>query len=394
MAPLSVLHVYKDCWPPVIGGIEKHIYWLSRHQAAHGLDVTVLVTNPSPFPRALRTEEARLLATESARVRVIRSARLFTVASTPISPWQALWQRRLAVDVVHLHFPYPPGEVANYVWGKGRVTVITYHCDVVRHRFILRLYQPLLRRVLERADAIVATSEAYVASSPFLRPHRQRVNVIPLGVDLSPFRELNTAQAQALRQRHAAPHPDWPVVLFVGRLRYYKGLDVLLRAVAPVPDVWVWVVGRGPMEETWRRLARELGIAHRVRFWGDVPEETLPLVYAAADLFVLPATQRAEAFGLVLVEAMAAGLPVISTELGTGTSTVNQHGETGLVVPPRDVEALRAAVRWLLDHPLERKRMGQAARERAFQEYDIAKTADRIIAVYEDVLSRAHARPG
>lgn len=392
MGSLSVLHVYKDYWPPVLGGIEKHVHWLSHHQAARGLHVTVLVTNPSPFPRSLRTEITRDPARGNGTVRVVRSARLFTAASTPISPSQALWQRRLSVDVVHLHFPYPPGEVANYLWGKARVTVITYHCDVVRHRFILWLYRPLLHRVLGRADAIIATSQAYVESSPLLRTYRQQVEIIPLGIDLTPFRHMDDAQARAFRQQHAAPHPEWPVVLFVGRLRYYKGVDVLLRAVAHLPDVWVWIVGRGPLEGKWRHLARELGIGHRVRFLGEVPEDVLPLVYRASDVFVLPATQRAEAFGLVLVEAMAAGLPVISTELGTGTSTVNVHGQTGLVVPPQDVEALRTALRWLLERPAERRRMGQAARERAFHEYDAVKVGDRVIALYEQLLAQTAAR--
>ena len=384
--PLRILHVYKDFWPPVPGGIEKHIHLLAYQQARRGHSVTVLVTNPTAFPYSLQTQVEERHVSPTGRVRIIRAGRLFTLASTPISPAQAWWQRRLTADVVHLHFPYPPGEVANDLWGRGRVTVLTYHSDVIRQQRILRVYRRLLHRILRRVHVLIATSDAYVRSSPILSAHRDRVRVIPLGIDLAPYRQIEAAQVQAWRQQYTAPHPEWPVVLFVGRLRYYKGVDVLLRAVVHLPQVWVWIAGRGPLEDTWRRLARSLGLEERVRFLGDVEEARLPALYAAADVFVLPATSRAEAWGVVLVEAMAAGLPVISTELGTGTSVVNRDGETGRVVPPGDVMALRAALKELLFDPERRRIMGARARARAFREFDIVRVADRVLALYHELL--------
>ncbi len=378
---MHILHVYKDYWPPVLGGIEKHLHTLATLQAQAGHQVTVLVTNPAPFPASLRTR----VTEERPGLRVVRAGRLVTVASTPLSPWQALWQARIHADVVHFHFPYPPGEVAHYLWGRARAAVMTYHSDVIRQRRILRLYRPLLHRVLARMDAIIATSRAYVSSSPFLRAHRDRVHVIPLGIDLKPFAQVDRAAAHALRREATAAHPEWPVVLFVGRLRYYKGVDVLLRALTQVPQAWLWVVGRGPMETPWRQLAHTLGLAPRVRFWGDVPEATLYLLYAAADIFVLPATSRAEALGLVQIEAMASGLPVISTELHTGTSEVNVHGRTGLVVPPGDVAALAQALQTLVAQPILRRRLGEAARARA-REYDATRMAQQVLALYERLL--------
>ncbi len=322
MNAIRVLHVYKDYYPPTLGGIEKHIHTLAHHQTLQGLDVTVLVTNPSRFPRGLRT---RVEGPPTQAYRIIRAGRILTVASTPISPVQAWFQARLAVDIVHLQFPYPPGEVANYLWGRGKKTVITYHSDVVRQRVILWLYRPLLLQVLHKADAIIATSPAYVASSPFLNRVRERVRVIPLGINLHPFLFLNRERACRLRKRLVG-NGDTSVFLFVGRLRYYKGVDVLLRALAQVEGARLWVVGSGPMERKWREQAQDLGLGGRVHFLGDVPEEELPLYYGASDVFVLPSTSRAEAMGLAMVEAMAAGRPVISTELGTGTSFVNVHG--------------------------------------------------------------------
>ena len=385
---IRVLHVYKDYYPPVLGGIEKHLHALAHLQAAQGLDVTVLVTNPAPFPRGMRTITSSERPTEEGdrRVRIIRAARLFTVASTPISLAQAWKQLHLETDIVHLHFPYPPGEVVNYLGRKAKATVITYHSDVIRQRVILRLYRPLLWRVLKRADAIIASSPGYVESSPFLSRLRERVRVIPLGIDLTPF--LGVSQERARRhRRRLLGNREVPIVLFVGRLRYYKGVDVLLRALAHVPEAELWIVGTGPQGEEWKRLARTLGLGERVHFLGDVPEGDLPLYYAAADLFVLPSVSRAEALGLVLIEAMASGIPVISTELGTGTSFVNVHGETGLVVPAGDVQALAAAMRDLLAQPEVRARMGRAARERAVREFRADLMAARITEVYTDLLT-------
>lgn len=380
---MHILHVYKD-YPPVLGGIEAHIQTLARHQVHQGLQVTVLVTNPAPLPAGLRTR----VSLEDG-VTVIRSGRCLTTASTPLSPVQAWWQRRLRPDVVHLHFPYPPGEVANLLWGQGRVTVITYHSDVIRQQLILRLYRPLLRRVLARADAIIATSHAYVTSSPFLAPLADSVQVIPLGIDLDPFLHADQAAARTLRARFTGDRSDHHLLLFVGRLRYYKGVDVLLRALVQVPGAVLLVVGAGPMKQAWEALARDLGLGPRVHFLGDVPAEALPAHYAAADLFILPATSRAEAMGLVLVEAMATGVPVISTELGTGTSYVNQHGVTGLVVPPGDVTALTAAIDTLLADPRRRERMGRRAQARVRQEFDAAMMAERVLEVYTRALGCA-----
>ncbi len=378
MGPLRVLHVYKD-YPPVLGGIEKHIHTLAHLQVHMGLEVTVLVTNPQPFPRSTRT------SVDPGPPRVIRAGRWSTIASTPLSLAQAAWQRRLTADIVHLHFPYPPGEVANYLWGRGRRTVLTYHSDVVRQRILLRLYRPLLWRILRSVDAILATSPAYVQTSPFLRKLTERVHVIPLGIDPTPFSHPDPNTVSDIRRRWAR-NGAGPVLLFVGRLRYYKGLDVLLDALVHIPDALLWVIGRGPMEDAWQHRAKVLGLTGRVRFIGDVEEEQLPLYYAAADLFVLPATQRAEAFGLVLVEAMMAGLPVISTELGTGTSFINIHGETGLVVPPNDVGALVRAIRTLLDAPDLRTRMGHTARARALAEFTADTMARRVLDVYRQTL--------
>ena len=368
---MRIVHVYKDYYP-VLGGIENHVRILAEGQAAHGHDVTVLVTS------ADRHSQAQTLN----GVRVVKAARLATVASTPLSVALPLALHGLPADIIHLHFPYPVGEVSAWLAGRARATVMTYHSDVVRQAGILRLYRPLMERLLARTDRIIATSPTYAASSPYLRANAARVRVIPLGIDLTPFVTPDPAAA-AMRLRYGAP-----LLLFMGRLRYYKGLDVLLRALPGVEGARLVVAGSGPMGAEWRALAEAVGVASRVLFVGDVSDAEQRALYQAADVYVLPATQRSEAFGVALIEAMASGLPVVTTEIGTGTSYVNQGGVTGLIVPPHDPPALAGAIRALLDDPVRRQAMGGAARTRAVAEFDQATMLARTLALYDEALGQ------
>jgi rhamnosyl/mannosyltransferase len=373
---MRILHVYKDYYP-VLGGIENHIRLLAEGEAARGHRVAVLVTSLTP----------RTTVEDRGGVRVIKAGRAATLSSTPISLSLPVYLARLRPDITHLHFPYPLGEMAHLLLGRGRPTVITYHSDVVRQQGWLRLYRPFLRQVLRRADRIIATSPHYVASSPYLREVADRCRVIPLGIDVRQFQHADPEAVQALRARFGGP-----LLLFVGRLRYYKGLSHLLQALQGLPGVRLVVVGEGPMRGTWEAESQALGLGDRVHFVGEVPEEDLPAYYHACDLFVLPADQRSEAFGAVLLEAMASGRPVVSTELGTGTSWVNRHGETGWVVPPGDPEALRAAIQHLLGDEALRQRLGEAACRWA-QEFDVQVLVDRVLALYQEVLG-ARGRAG
>jgi rhamnosyl/mannosyltransferase len=367
-APLHILHVYKD-YPPVLGGIELHVRDLAAAQAARGHAVTVLVTGPGTETR--RSVEDGVL--------VIRCPRIATVASTPLSPLLAVELARAGARITHVHIPYPVAEAA-WLARETHPMVASYHSDVVRQRVLARLWAPFLRRLLDRADRVLAGSPTYARTSPFLEK-LANVTIVPYGIDPEPF----AAAADVARSKDPAPR----AVLFVGRLRYYKGVDVLLRALAPTRDVTLSIVGTGALEAHLRELSGELGMGERVRWLGDVPAEELPDVYAAHDVFVLPAVARSEAFGIVQLEAMAAGLPVVTTELGTGTSWVTRDRETGLVVPPSDVDALRAAVLELLDHPDMRRAYGAAGRARVRAEFTIERMRDRVEAVYESLAAPA-----
>ncbi len=377
---MNILHVYKDYYP-VLGGIENHVKVLAEAQAQAGHNVIVLVTARGP----------RTTIEDSGGVRVIKAGRFATVASAPLSLSLPIILARLRPDITHLHFPYPLGEAAQALLGRSRRTVITYHSDIVRQQGLLRLYRPLLWRVLAKADCIIATSPNYVATSPYLQRFADKCVIIPLGVDVDRFQQADPAQVAVIRAKGA----QRPILLFVGRLRYYKGLDDLLRAMALLRDradgfsATLLICGSGPMEAAWRALAQELGLAERVHFLGDVPEEALPALYHAADLYVLPANSRAEAFGVALLEAMAAGLPVISTEVGSGTSYVNIHGETGLIVPPRDPERLAQAIATLLSDPALRQRLGAQAQARVRAGFSQATMIARVLNLYHQLLSPA-----
>jgi glycosyltransferase involved in cell wall biosynthesis len=359
---LRIVHVYKDIFP-VLGGMENHVRVLCRELArANGLDVRILVTNMGKHTTTGSLDG----------VPVVRAGRMATVASTPISFRLPMELRRLRPDIIHLHVPYPVGEIASLIATPSVPTVITYHSDVVRQRTLLRFYGPVLKRVLRKASRILVTSEPYLESSSWLQPVRDHCQIVPLGIDLEPF-------------THNRPHSDGRTLLFVGRFRYYKGLQYLIDAMALLPDARLVLVGSGPLEEELRARVRDRHFEDRIEFAGNVRDEDLPRFYAEADAFVLPACERSEAFGLVLVEALASGLPCVSTELQTGTSYVNVNEETGYVVPPKDPEALAGACRRLLADAGLRRTLGEQARRRAHANFDIVRVAAQVARVYEEV---------
>jgi glycosyltransferase involved in cell wall biosynthesis len=373
---MHILHIYKDYYP-VLGGIENHVRVLAEAGAARGHTISVLVTS---LDRNASLENMN-------GVELIKTPRWINISSTPISP--ALFGRARAIgreaDIVHLHFPYPLGELAHLYSGSRAKTIITYHSDIVRQRLLRSFYRPWLWRILRRADRIIATSGRYLDTSLYISRFKDKSVVIPLGTQVELFAQADPDKTAELRRR-LIQHSTEQLLLSVGRLRYYKGFGDLIQALPSIPNARYVIVGSGPMQTEWERLARSVGVSDRVVFAAEVPDAELPLYYAAADLFVLPANARAEAFGTVIVEAMAAGRAVVTTEVGTGTSWVNRAGETGLVVPPHDPAALAAAINRLLTDPDQRRAMGQAAQARARAEFTIEQMIERVFDVYDSLL--------
>ncbi|NHZ72683.1 MAG: glycosyltransferase, partial [Aquificales bacterium] len=361
---MKILHIYKD-YHPIMGGIENLIKTLAEAQVRAGYDVTVLVTNPGG-------EKPDVLLNG---VRVIRAKRLTTAASTPLSLDLLRQTARLEPDITHLHFPYPVGEVSQLLLGRKRPFIISYHSDIVKQKNILRLYGPILKRVLAGSRQILVSNDNYVQSSDWLPPFAHKCTTIPYSVDLERF---SGAESPLL------PPVAEPTLLFIGRHRYYKGVDTLIQALALV-NGRLLIGGDGPERGNWERLTAELGLQQRIYFLGDIAGADLPAFYASGDIFVLPANSRAEAFGLVLQEAMAMGLPCVTSELGTGTSWLVQDGVSGFVMPPRQPEALAAALNRLVADPDLRTQMGQTGQDRARREFGLHTMLTRIEQVYDAV---------
>jgi rhamnosyl/mannosyltransferase len=377
---MRIVHIYKDYFP-VLGGIENHVKLLAEAQAARGHDVTVIVTQLANRKSEIENMNG---------VRVVKSARQLNVQSAPISVQFATRVRNETrrADIAHLHAPYPIGEACNLWFGRAKKNVITWHSDIVRQKTLLRVYAPILRRVVANANRIICTSEPYKRTSPWLTDAQDKCVIVPYGIQLDRFAQLTEAQQAkqaAFRAELQARAGGGLVLLCVGQLRHYKSFDTLIRALPKLPNVAMAIAGTGPYEAPWKAVAEEVNVADRVAFLGQTSQGDLPALYHGSDVFVLPSNSRAEAFGIVNIEAMACGLPLVTTDVDSGTSWVNQDGITGFVVPPMSPDALVAAIDKLRD-PALRTRMGVAGRARAHAEF----TEDRMIAqvesVYSDVL--------
>lgn len=370
-----ILHVYKDYWPPIVGGVEKTIHWLA-YGCADEYDVEVLVC-----ARGNRGEIER-----DGPVRIIKAAQWGRFASAPLAPSFPLLLRRHAADILHFHHPNPTGELAYLLARPRGRMVVTYHSDIVRQRMGLKAYAPFLRRFLRRADVILPTSPNYIRSSPFLRAVEDRCRVVPLGIALEHYAASpeRLEAAARLRERFGAA----PLILFVGQFREYKGLPFLLRALTSIPEARAVLIGDGACRPMIEEERRRLGLEERVLLPGNLSDAEVIPYYHACDVFVLPSHRRSEAFGLVQIEAMACGKPVISTRLDTGVPFVNRDGETGLVVEPGDVDSLARALRTLIGDAVLRGRLGEAARRRAHAEFSREVMVERVKAVYASLLDR------
>lgn len=366
---MKILQVGKY-YPPVRGGIEQHFHLLSRG-LARDHDVTALVFNTAR-PTVRETIEG---------VDVVRVGSLGKVYSTEIAPAFLSWMRRIPAEIAHLHVPNPVGELGLAMVRRSAPLVVTYHSDVVRQRALRFLYGPILDAVLRRADRIIVSSSRYMETSETLAPHRTKCTVIPLGLDLNDYAPSPAIEARAaeLRRRHGDR-----IVLFVGRLVYYKGVEILLRAIRSL-DAFAIIAGDGPMRARWEQVAGEEGVAGRAAFPGEVTHEEKVALFLACRVFVLPATHRSEAFGLVQVEAQACRRPVVSTRIDSGVPYVNQHGVSGIVVPPSDAGELARAIGSLLDDPDLALRMGEAGRDRAEREFSVGPMVERTAGLYQEI---------
>jgi glycosyltransferase involved in cell wall biosynthesis len=367
---LRVLQVGKF-YPPHMGGIETHLQALCG-ELRGPLDLRVIVASENSEP----VEETL------DGVRILRVPTRLTLASTPLCPGMV---RHIGApaDLIHIHLPNPTAVLAYLASGQVAPLIVTYHSDTVRQKVLGPLFSPFLHRALSRASAIIATSPDYLRTSAVLARHRDHCHVIPYGIALDQFARADSNEVAEIRQRYGDR-----LVLSVGRLVYYKGFEYLIRAMKQVRGKLL-IIGDGPLREKLRSLATELGVADKVILAGEIQNERIVSYYHASKLFALASIARSEAFGIVQIEAMAAGLPVVNTSLDSGVPFVSLHDKTGLTVPPADSDSLAAAINRLLDDPEVRQSFGRAAALRARDEFSLESMTSRTLALYERVAANS-----
>jgi len=369
---VNVLHLGK--FDGDVGGIERYLRALLG-----GLPADIVAVN------LVANEVARTDEHRQYRYLTVRAASHGIVASVAVAPSMPLLARRLQrehrFDIVHLHFPDPLGQLTAMALPRSVKRVISWHSDIIKQRIALAVYRPFLDAFVRDADAIIGATPQHFSSSQQMAPGRpgQLREVIPYGFDPEAL-GWNDA-ARATRARLAQERGGRPRVFTVGRHVYYKGFDVLIRAMRSV-DAELWIGGRGPLTESFRQAARDAGVADRVRFLGFIPDAELIAYYDACDVFCMPSTERAEQFGLVQLEAMHCGKPVVATRLGTGVEYVTLDEVTGLLVEPGNEPALAQALNCLLGDPQLQARLGEAGRRRVAEEFSVRQMVDKTVALY------------
>ena len=369
MGRLRVLHIGKF-YPPHMGGIETHLQTLCERLT--NIDLQVLVANDG------RDSVEEVVS----GVRVNRLATQFAVKSASYCPELVAKIRSTPADIVHLHLPNPTGTIAYLQSRHPGKLVVTYHSDVVKQRILGSLFEPILQTALRKASAILATSPDYLRSSASLQPHKSRCHVVPYGIPLDSFSQPDPAKVASIRQLFGNR-----LIIGVGRLVYYKGFEYAIRAMRSI-DAKLLIAGTGPLKTALEQEIRDCGVQDKVVLLGNIDNSEIAPYYHASKLFAFPSIARSEAFGIVQLEAMMAGLPVVNTSLDSGVPFVSQHGVTGLTVPPMDADAFANAANAILNDDVLHARFSQAARNRVANKFAAERMVTRTLSIYEQVTAQ------
>lgn len=351
---------------PIRGGVEKVMWDLTRGLSERGVTCDMLCAR-------LR---GRSVIPFGPNGRVICVPALFKMAATMISPAMIRWVRRHAsqYDIIHIHHPDPMAALALRLSGyKGKV-VLHWHSDILSQRLFLLFYRPLQSWLIRRADRIIGTSPVYVKNSSYLAKIQEKCTVVPIGI--APVPE-NPVRTRELRSRFAGK----TLLLGLGRLVPYKGFRHLVAAMSLLPEDYVLVIGgEGPLRGELEELIVRKGLEERVSMIGYVPDADVPAWLRACDIFVLPSIMKTEAFGIVQIEAMSCGKPVVATTIpGSGVSWVNSEGVSGVNVTPRDSDALAAAIQEVRGRAAE---LGAGAHELFLKRYTLDAMIDKVMEIY------------
>lgn len=372
---MRILHLSKY-YHPYRGGIEKVIKELSENAVSEGHEVTVICANESNK----RVEEF------IKGVRVIRLPKWTSIFSQPVTPSVFFevgeWFKK--TDVVHLHTPNPLFEAACLAYEIPCPLIVTYHCEVMKARTLNNLYMPISKGVLKKADKILVATQFHIDFSKWLKEFESKCEVIPFGIE--PKHNIRTLEMNShlnfIKEKYGR------YFLFIGRMVSYKGIHILLEAMKDVDQNLV-LIGKGPLLEAMKEMSRRLGLEKRVHFVGAIEADQEFAAYLhGADAVVLPSINEAEAFGLVLLEAMSCKKPVITTDLKSGVRYVNVAGVTGLSVPPSDIQALAKAMNSMRLDDEMRLAMGSAAYKHFLENFLVSESFRRHFNVYAGTSKR------
>ncbi len=359
---------------PVRGGVEKVMFDLTRGLSKRGIECDMLCAGAKGRTQHIKLNEfGHVTATHT----------LFKASSTMISPDMVSCLRRIApdYDIIHIHHPDPMAALALFMSGyKGKV-VLHWHSDILRQRILLHAYQPLQSWLLHRADVVICTSPKYAAGSEALGSVASKLRCVPIGVDaVAP----DSTGAQDLRRLIG----DRKVVFSLGRMIPYKGFDNLILAAQYLPDDYVVVIaGSGPLYKRLKELVQKHGLESKVLMPGRISDSDRDALLGLASVFVLPSVEKTEAYGIVLIEAMSAGVPVVATEIpGSGTSWVNEHGVSGLNVPVADPGRLAEAIVSVAGDSADHARYSRGARRRWEEMFTGEAFIDNMTTLYCDLL--------
>lgn len=372
---LKVLEVNKAYYPH-IGGIETLVKQYSQELGTIcNADVKTLVCRDGRGKTTRETLDG---------VKLTRAGSLGTYFSCPLSLSFIRLFRKMAreADVVHIHVPFPLADVALLLSGfKGRV-VVSWHSDVVKQKKLMTFYKPFMMKLLKRADCIITATKGHIDGSDYLPDFRRKCKIVPYGI--TPEEYLSVERSPVLANRLCDKKNV--KVFFTGRLVYYKGVDILLKAFTMTENCELFIAGTGEMEQELKAFAQRHNIEKKVHFLGFLPDNELKQAYADCDIFVLPSVAKSEAFGIVQLEAMVYGKPVINTKLPSGVPYVSVHGKTGLTVPPSDAKALAEAINTLVADAKMRENFGKSAAERVMTEFNEKNVIRKLYGVLSENL--------
>ncbi|MCJ7602523.1 MAG: glycosyltransferase [Desulfobulbaceae bacterium] len=367
---LKVCHIYKTYLPDTFGGLERVIEQICGQTKEFGIESTVATLSRNGYRQLDRVE-----------ARVVQFPITADYFSSPVSLGLFHHFAELVADhdLLHYHFPWPFADFLHIFNKIRKPAVVTYHSDILRQKKLKWLYGPLMKRFFTSAARIIVTSSNYLESSHDLQPFRNKCEIVPICLDENCYPVVSEGKKRLWQKKLGRDF-----FLFVGVLRYYKGLHTLLEAARGFPGRIV-IVGKGPMEETLRSQVAETGLDNVV-FCGVLSDEDKMALMSLCRAVVFPSHLRTEAFGVTLLEGAMAGRPLISTELGTGTSFVNLHGSTGIVVPPQDSAALRRAMTQLTQDDALCLEMGKAARLRFEQVFSAPRMGRAYSEIYQKLV--------